>query len=234
MGYRRTPLAVDEWYHCYTRGIDQRSTFEDTGDFERFRELLYLANDVKAVDRNLYGNLLHKDVFIRQRVRPLVSIGAYCLMPNHYHILLKEIEEGGISKFMQKVGTGYVMYFNTKNERVGNLFIKPFRSKHIGTDRYLRHVAQYIHLNPAELFERDWKRGIVRNRRSLERLLMTYRFSSFPDFSGAKRAQGTILDREAFQLLKDGLPPLTKILKEAAEYYGELYTTGNSARMDAR
>ena len=83
------------------------------------------------------------------------DILAYCLMPNHFHLLLQDAlpAGGGISKFMQKVGTAYTMYFNASRERAGNLFVKPFRSKHVSDDRYFKRVAQYIHFNPIELME---------------------------------------------------------------------------------
>ena len=152
MGYRRVPFAVDEWYHCFTRGIDKRTTFEDEDDAARFTELLCLANDTKPIERSNFAHTSHQAILEIPRHQTIVSIGAYYLMGNHYHLLLQEKSEGGISKFMQKVGTGYTMYFNEKNDRIGSLFVGPFRSKHIAQDAYLRRVTQYIHLNPAELF----------------------------------------------------------------------------------
>ena len=122
---------------------------------------------------------------------------------------------------MQKVGTSFSMYFNVKRQHVGNVFIKPFRSKRIDDDAYLRHVVQYIHLNPAELFERDWKSGHVRNMRSLEQNLKTYRYSSLPDYEGTKRLENSILDTEAMSMF-DKRPALRDTLIEAAEYYADL------------
>lgn len=142
-------------------------------------------------------------------------------MPNHFHILLQETIERGISKFMQKVGTSFAMYFNVKRKHVGNVFIKPFRSKHIKDDLYLRQVAQYIHLNPAELFEPGWKRGTVRNMRLLEKRLSAYHYSSLPDYCGARRPEKAILNTKAIELLKDA-PLLATVLEEAAAYYAEL------------
>ncbi len=143
-------------------------------------------------------------------------------MGNHYHILLQEKIENGISKFMQKVGTGYTMYFNEKNDRIGSLFVGPFRSKHIGTDAYLRKVVQYIHLNPAEIFEQGWKHGNVKNLGQLKNKLLSYQTSSLPDYFGAPRPEQAILDIESIALLKDGLPPLSSVLRDAAAYYEEL------------
>lgn len=78
---------------------------------------------------------------------PLVEILAYCLNKNHYHLLLKQVADNGISKFMQKIGTGYTMYFNQKNKRMGALFAGRFKSKHVDTDSYLHHVGVYVNLN---------------------------------------------------------------------------------------
>lgn len=221
MAYRRTPLALHEWYHCYSRGVDKRITFKKEDDYQRFEQLLYLANDTQSIDRNLFPHTTHERIFERARKKPIVRIAAYCLMPNHFHLLLQEIRAHGISSFMQKLGTGYAMYFNNKNDRIGNLFVKPFRSKHISKDRYLKHVVQYIHLNPAELFESNWKRGEVQNMRELERHLCTYPHSSLIDYINQQRSLSAIIDKKAFELFAD-LPPLKNVLAEAAAYYREL------------
>lgn len=113
------------------------------------------------------------------------------------------------------------MYFNVKREHVGNIFVKPFRSKHIADDRYLQYVVQYIHLNPAELFERNWKSGDVKNMRLLEQKLEAYRYSSLPDYEGVQRPENSILDNDAVSMF-DRRPPLGDMLIEAAEYYADL------------
>lgn len=222
MGYRRTPFALGEWYHCFSRGIDKRIVFSAKEDFQRFEQLLYLANDTKPINRALIRNLPHEEIFELPRTQPLVAIGAYALMRNHPHLLIQEKTENGISRFMHKVGTGYTMYFNLKYRRIGNLLVKPFRSKCIGDDDYLRHVAQYIHLNPAEIFEPSWKQGKVKDIRRLEQNLLKYEHSSLPDYFGEKRPECAILDEEAMDIIRDGLPTLASILQETKEYYVEI------------
>lgn len=222
MGYRRTPFAPDEYYHCYTRGIDGRLTFQDQQDYERFQEALYLCNDGKPFDRSNFLRLSHAEIFSRSRKRELVAIGCYSLMPNHFHVGFQEIEEGGSSRFLQKLGTAYTMYFNAKYDRVGALFIGPCRSRHIGTDRYFRQVVQYIHLNAAEIFEPKWKNGTVKNTRALERHIKEYTFSSLWDYVNTPRPERMILNSEAAKFIKDGLSPLSTILAEAGEYYASL------------
>lgn len=223
MAYRRTPLAIGEWYHCYSRGVDKRTTFETENDYLRFLQLLYLANDTRPIERSLFAGDPPDAILSRERVQPIVAIGAYCLMPNHFHILIHEITENGITRFMHKLGTGYTMYFNVRNKRVGNLFVKPFRSRHVDTDAYLYRVTQYIHLNPAEMFEPEWKIGRIKNFRALEEKLQNYKYSSLIDYHETmRRAAKSILDASAYATLSEGLPALKNLLPEAAAYYSEL------------
>jgi len=226
MGYRRTPFAPNEWYHCFTRGVDKRTVFEDEADFNRFTELLYLANSSETIDRGRIQHLAHANIFSVPRGDTFVSIGAYCLMGNHPHLLIRENKEGGISKFMHKVFTGYTMYFNIKRKRVGNLFVTPFRSKHINDDTYLKRVTQYIHLNPAEVFESGWKGGGAKNLRSLEKKLLEYPYSSMQDYFGTEKLKGRperfLLDQEVASLV-NGHSLLSEVLSEADVYYKELF-----------
>lgn len=142
-------------------------------------------------------------------------------MPNHFHILLQEVQEGGVSKFMHKVGTSFTMYFNIKRKRVGNVFIKPFRSKHIANDHYLKQVVRYIHLNPAELVEPEWKQGVVQDMRLLKKYIQNYRYSSLPDYQEERRPERVILDDNAVKFLGHP-PPTAKLIEEAANYYRNL------------
>lgn len=227
MGYRRDAFAPDEYYHVFSRGIDKRRVYMDERDFERFEKLLYLANDEGSqVNLELLKHLTPKELFALPRKSPLVAIGAYCLMDNHPHIVMQEIADGGISTFMRKVGTGYTSYFNRKYDRIGNLMVKPFRAKHITDDAYLRRVIQYVHLNPAEIFEPGWKDGSVSDMDKLEQNLIAYTHSSLPDYfttlQSAPRFQKSILDEEVYSMISGELPPLRSVLEEAAAYYAEL------------
>src|SRR3989344_8657918 len=113
MSLRKTPLVTGEYYHIYNRGNSKQTIFHDKNDYYRFIKTLFLSNGEISFKVFLAG----KEVFGFDRGNPLVSIGAYCLMPNHFHLLLTQIEEDGISKFMQKLSTGYSMYYNKKYER---------------------------------------------------------------------------------------------------------------------
>lgn len=223
MGYRRTTFAPGEAYHCYTRGIDKRITFADDTDRERFLQALYVCNDTHGFHRGSLTNTTHEGILNSKKGEPLVAILAYCLMPNHYHLILHEIVEGGITRFMQKVGTLYTMYFNARNERIGSLFVKPFRSKHIDDDSYLRKVVQYVHLNPAELFEPGWKEGIVRNLPLLQNKLEMYRFSSLPDYLNPNaRLESNIIDHTLARNLMGDTHSLSSVLDDTQRYYADL------------
>lgn len=218
----REIFAVDEWYHCYSRGVDKRTVFEDESDYARFKNLLYLCNSMTPIHRSAIAKLKGREVYEIERGEPLVAIGAYCLMPNHFHLLLRELREGGISEFMRKVGIAYAMYFNIKRERIGNLFVKPFRAKHVSDDDYFRKVAQYIHLNPAELYEPGWKEGRIGDLSILGRNIRAFKHSSLPDYLTAERAEKVILDAESRDLIGAEMPKLEELLYESLLYYRDL------------
>jgi len=215
----RNHLAIDEWYHCYNRGVDKRQIFDNEDDANRFMMLLYLCNSSKPVA--LYD--MHKPelqkAFQEDRDDSLVAIGAFCLMPNHYHLLIKEIIDGGITSFMRKIGTAYTMYFNAKYERVGHLFCGQFRSRHVMNDRYFQKVLQYIHCNPAELYESGWKSGRVRSMSLLEKKLLAYQYSSLAGYSQRQYAS-PILSHDGFNVAQ--LLSVSRMLEDAREYYAEV------------
>ena len=132
--YRKAPFIENEHYHIYSRGVEKRKIFLNTKDYNRFVALLYIMNQNISFRMDNFLRNGEKDlgeIFKEKRGETLVSILGYCLMPNHFHIILYEHTEGGISKFMGKLLTAYSMYFNTKYERSGPLFTHPFRSEHI-------------------------------------------------------------------------------------------------------
>ncbi|MBI5644581.1 transposase [Candidatus Kaiserbacteria bacterium] len=214
----RAPIEVDEWYHCYNRGVDKRKVFQSHRDYQRMLVLMYVANDTTPIRvLNLGNKQLGEIISSATRARvPLVDIGAYSLMPNHFHFLLKEIQAGGIALFMQKVFTGYTMYFNKKAERTGALFAGTFKSKHVAGDDYIRQLVPYVHLNCIELFDANWKTGgsIV----AIEQRLRKYPYSSLPDFLGTERPERSLLGTSIFKLFEFPID-LDYMLDEARAYY---------------
>lgn len=216
----RAPFAPSEWYHCYNRGVEGRKVFCDKKEYERFLQLLFLSNSQKVIHRSNLLLAVEENIFDMERGEAYVDIGAYCLMPNHFHLLLRERGEGGVTTFMRKLMTSYTMYFNIKHQRVGNLFMKPFRSRHVHNDRYFQRVLQYIHCNPVELYEPGWKKGNVSSLKALQKKLHAYGYSSFAEHAGIQTFKSPILSKGVFDIAHQ-VPP-QKMLAEARAYYQEM------------
>lgn len=196
MSIRKVEFVGGEFYHLYNRGNSKQKIFNDKNDYERFAQLLFLANSKNSF--NFFNLLKDGHLYDFERGDTLVDIGAYCLMPNHFHILITPKEEGGVSKFMQKLTTAYVMYYNQKHKRTGGLFEGKFKSKHIADDRYLKYIFSYIHLNPVKLIEPKWKESGIKNKSKALDFLKGYAFSSYPDYKKEDREQGIIINRKPF------------------------------------
>src|SRR5579872_2945114 len=130
MPRRRVELQIGEFYHVYNRGVDGQPTFFDPDN---------------------YGFFLRKlRQFVTQRsVSPAADVVAYCLMPNHYHLLLQVVGDE-LSVAMQSFLQAYVQAINRRRERTGPLFDSRFQAIHVDRREYLLHLSRYIHLNPVE------------------------------------------------------------------------------------
>ena len=123
------------YYHLYNRGVEKRDIFLNDQDYAVF--LHYLK---KYLDPEL-GSDPHS-------IANEIDLLAFCLMPNHFHLLVRQRTISGITKLIRAICTNYVMYFNKKYERVGTLFQGKYKAALIGDDNYLLHISRYIHLNP--------------------------------------------------------------------------------------
>lgn len=196
MTQRTFAFVEGEFYHIYNRGTDKRVLFNDEADYSRFIELLYLSNSKLSINiRDIRKT--ESSIFDFDREQKLVHIGAYCLMPNHFHILITPAVEHGIQTFMQKLSTGYSMYFNKRYERTGTLFQGRFKSQYANSDEYLKYLFSYIHLNPVKLIQPDWKEVGVRDLDNVKLYLNRYAYSSFIDYS-TKREESIIIDPYKF------------------------------------
>ncbi len=198
MSLRKTPFVFGEYYHLYNRGNSKQKIFHDEMDYHHFIALLYTCNSENNFRMSIVRESTKKDPYLWERGNQIISIGAYCLMPNHFHMLITEKEKDGVSKFMQKLSTAYVMYYNNKYERTGGLFESKFKSEHLDTDQYLKYIFSYIHLNPIKLIQKDWKEAGVKDKKWVQHYLNEYKYSSYSDFKGVKRKEGTIINREAY------------------------------------
>lgn len=196
MSMRKISFAFGEYYHIYNRGNSKQKIFHDEKDYAHFVALLFACNqkDNFKIDNLLKGESLYSI----DKKSNLVSIGAYVLMPNHFHLLVTQAEDGDISKFMQKLSTAYVMYYNKKYKRTGSLFESKFKSQHLNTDQSLKYIFSYIHLNPVKLVDRDWKEKGIQDKNLTLNYLKKYTSSSFADYLGINRIQNKILNVKFF------------------------------------
>jgi putative transposase len=178
-------FEIGETYHIYNRGVDKRNIFLDKSDYRRFLFILDIFNDTNSTTNTLRRVNLSEGLKNSQKPEPkipLVEIEEFCLMPNHFHLLLKQIIDNGISKFMQKIGVGHTHYFNQKYDRSGVLFQGKTKSKHINTEAFYLWIKRYIHLNPLDLMTSS-KIKVNNNTESLIRKLDDYRWVSCSDYS---------------------------------------------------
>ena len=147
MSARKKAFANGEFFHVYNRGVDKRIIFTDEYDIRRFFQSMVEFNTVKPIGSLYENSFLQLGGETPKLGEKLVNIIAYCLNPNHFHLILEQLVEGGISEFMKRLGGGYTGYFNKKYTRSGSLFQGVFKDVHIDTNEYLLHVSSYVNLN---------------------------------------------------------------------------------------
>ena len=187
-------IVVGGIFHVLNRGVDQRNIFLDDQDNFRFLHNLFEFNDTEPVinlghflKRNQYIDFVNR--YIGKKPQPrklLVEILAFCLMPNHFHLLLRQLEDGGITMFMRKLGVGYANYFNTKYNRKGTLFQGRYKAIHVSQEAHFIHLPYYIHFNPLDLIMPGWREGAIDNYGAAIKFLELYRWSSHLDYTGVK------------------------------------------------
>lgn len=207
MGYnyirmRKTEFANGEFYHIYNRGVDKRQIVFDQSDSDRFIKSLIDFNSLEPIG-SIYEHSFEKN--LKPKDNNLVNIICYCLNSNHYHLLLEQLADGGIEKFLHRLGMGYSKYFNNKYKRGGALWQGPFRSVYVGDNDYLLHLSAYINLNPeahqlghsvSKLVRTSWGEYIGKsNEKICQTKIILEQFQSRKDYRDF--AQG------ALELIKD-------------------------------
>lgn len=166
MPSRIFPFVNSHYYHVYNRGVEKRSIFENNWDKIRLLKTMQyyqLLGPKPKLSKFLVSQLFEPD--LNQKI---VDITCYCLMPNHFHFLLKQTKNGGITEFVSKLSNSYTKYYNVKHKRIGPLLQGEFKAVLIENDEQLLHVSRYIHLNPlVSLLVKDLKE---------------YRWSSYKEF----------------------------------------------------
>ncbi len=204
---RKIVFSNEETYHVYNRGINKMDIFLVEEDYMRFAVLMLLCNSTASVDMRAiieqYGPLHKGRSFVEileneasEDDERLVDILAYSLMPNHFHFVLRQRKEGGITLFMSKLVTGYAMYFNKKYDRVGPLLSGRFQAKHIDSDQYLTHIFSYVHLNPLDLFHPSCADDLEKKRNIFIDFLREYKWSSFVDYYVTERVETNLIFKD--------------------------------------
>jgi len=192
MDLKRPPLVNNEIYHIILRGVGDSLIFKDKSDYYRGIFSLYEFNTINPIE-------IRKQRERRQKIKAsgasggqtsadtrdlLVEILAFYFMPNHIHLLVKQVKDNGITKFMQKIGTGYAVYFNKKYNRKGHLFQGRFKAVHIKTDEQLKIIFAYIHSNGVSLMQPGWKEKGIEKLEEVINFLENYKWSSYADYIG--------------------------------------------------
>ncbi|MBI3485410.1 transposase [Candidatus Daviesbacteria bacterium] len=166
MPSRITPLVSGQIYHIYNRGSEKRPIFGSRRDYQRFLKTIryYQLEGPKPK----LSNFTRFHTFKPDLSKKIVEVLAFCLMPNHFHFLIKQIKDGGITEFISKLSNSYTKYYNTKYSRIGPLFQGEFKSVIVEDDEQLVHLSRYIHLNPISSL-------LVKN-------LNQYEWSSFKEY----------------------------------------------------
>lgn len=185
---QRIKPVNNEIYHIYNRGVEKRNIFLGDKDYFRFVHDIFEFNDknpTKNINYYFLQNHSGADFSNKRKHRELlVEILVFCLMPNHFHLMVKQKTENGITEFMRKIGTGYTNFFNLKYKRVGPLFQGKYKIILIKDEPQFIHLPFYIHSNPLDLIMPQWREDGVNNYSKAMDFLKNYKWSSFLDYIG--------------------------------------------------
>lgn len=203
---RKNPLVNENIYHIVNRSIAKYQVFNNDTDYARFINILDLYRFSDFIHK--YSNfqalspsnqkIIIKSV--RENNKKIVNMVGYCLMPTHIHLILKQLTNGGISKYMGKVLNSYSRYFNLKHNRKGPLWQGRFRNIKVDTDEQLLHLTRYVHLNPTSA-------DLVKNPKK-------WKFSSYNEYLNEVRVK--ICDYQ--ELLKIDLKEYKKFVLDRVDY----------------
>lgn len=226
MPYRKEKFANNEIYHIILRGLDDNLIFKDINDYYRGIFSIYEFNNAKPIEirkrrqarrkekKKASGDPMSAPFDKRDK---LVEIFCFCFMPNHIHLLIRQLKENGITKFMRKVGAGYARYFNSKNKRRGYVFQNSFRCIQIKDDNQLRIIFNYIHANPISLIEPGWKEKGIKDTKEAVVFLEDYKWSSYKDYLGENNFP-SVTERKFMSDFMGGLEGSKIAIKDWIEY----------------
>lgn len=202
-----------EFYHILNRGVEKRDVVLNDDDRMRFVRSLYVLNDSNPPPSGRTQQKLWSD--LSRKRDPLVHIHAWCLMNNHYHLLLSPVNDNlsSISKFMKKLNMGYAKFFNEKYDRSGYLWQGRYKKILIEQDSHFTHIPYYIHLNPLDYKFKEWRTGNIKNFEQVLKFLNEYRWSSFFDYTQKKNFPSVMYNRVLAETLGSANEQ-TKMIKQ--------------------
>jgi putative transposase len=229
MPYRKQQFVNGEIYHVTTRRIEDNLLFKNIGDYYRGIFSIYEFNNSKPVTIR-ERRALRSQIKARRDPTPViddrklfVQILTFCLMPNHIHLLLRQLQDEGISKFMQKFGAGYSAYFKNKYklERKGYFYQGRFVSVPIETDDQLKNIFVYIHTNSISLIEPKWKEIGIKDPEKVIKYVEDYKWSSYLDYIGKKNFP-SVTERDFMLKIMGGEQGCRDFVEHWIRYKGEI------------
>ena len=204
-----------DYYHVLNRGFEKRRIVDDDSDRLRFVHSLYVFNDRNYVDSNHRIRNFHKPASERDI---LVYIHAWCLMDNHYHLLLSPVDDDlkNLSMFMKKLNMGYAKYYNERHDRSGYLWQGRYKKVVIENNAHFIYIPYYIHLNPLDKKYPEWRSGTISKNRVRSALsdLHSYRWSSFQDYSNQKNFPSLLYNKVLSKIVPSQSKELEKTISQ--------------------
>ena len=239
MPLKRPPLVNNEIYHVVLRGVNDSLIFRNENDYYRGIFSLYEFNTAHPIE-------IRKRRERRKKIKAsgdtisasfsddrdmLIEILAFCFMPNHIHLLLKQIKDNGITQFMRKLGIGYACYFNKKYSRMGHLFQGRFKVVHIKTDEQLKIVFAYIHSNCVSLIQPKWKETGIEKLEQVINFVEIYKWSSYSDYIGNKNFP-SVTRRDFLIDTMGGIKGCRKFMDNWLRYKGKVKEESNNLLLE--
>ncbi len=181
---RKDPIIIDSIFHVFNKTIEAKQVFDKEINCNKFLDaLIFYRSSALKMRLSRYDKFTSKlkDVYkikLEDSDRFRVNILAYCLMPTHFHLLLKQRLTDGVSTFLSNIQNSFTRFFNIKNSRIGPIFVQSYKSVLIRSEQQLKHISRYIHLNP-------YSGNIV----NTEEDLFSYPWSSFSEYLGNSRVK---------------------------------------------
>lgn len=177
---RKHPLVDGEYYHIYNRGINKQDIFTTFKEYKRALALLkYYRHQNVPLKFSVYNRLNVQDkILVNEKLKSsplLIELVCFCLMPNHFHLLMRSLQVGGVTEYVKNFQSGYSHYFNLRHDRCGSLYQGTFKNVHVVDDSQLLHLSRYIHLNP-------FSAGLLKDYQDLE----NFPWSSMRQFIGSE------------------------------------------------